>query len=69
MKVKLERVATLWKNRKNIPIVVEGDAHSKPVVGERFWVGKYFRTGKVQKIIDDNTFETFNSRYKWIKIN
>lgn len=37
---------------------------SKPEVGSSFYLGS-FRSSTVQEIIDDNTFRTFNSIYKW----
>ena len=39
-----------------------------PKIGERFTLvglGRWFSTSLVQKIINDNTFETYNSIYKW----
>jgi hypothetical protein len=41
-----------------------GNAHYQPTVGERFWVNS-FSTSLVQEILDDNTFRTYNSIYKW----
>ena len=59
----------------NIPT---GDVHmgifySEPKIGERFNLGalsfkekrRGFSTSAVQEIIDDSTFKTYNSIYKW----
>ncbi len=35
-----------------------------PTLGERFYIGD-FSTSGVQEIIDDNTFKTYSSIYKW----
>ena len=38
-----------------------------PTIGERFKLGS-FNTSGVQKIIDENTFETYSIVYKWEKM-
>lgn len=43
---------------------VNKDRFQKPEVDKRFWVGG-FTTSVVREIIDDNTFRTFNSIYRW----
>lgn len=37
----------------------------KPTVGERFWCSTYWSTSGVQEIIDENTFKTYSSIYRW----
>jgi len=39
-----------------------------PEVGERFPLMSWWSTSLVQKIIDDNTFETYNSIYRWEEV-
>jgi len=39
----------------------------QPKIGERFYVDYYWSTSVVTEIIDDNTFKTLNSIYKWYK--
>lgn len=53
-------------------INIEDNSFHKPTIGERFTlVGYYnwFSTSMVQEIIDENTFKTCNSIYKWEIIN
>lgn len=40
-----------------------GDFVRKPILGERFWVGRNWSTSVVTEIIDDHTFRTLNSIY------
>lgn len=40
----------------------------KPVVGKAFFISTY-KTSLVQEIINENTFKTLNSTYKWEIIN
>ncbi len=35
-----------------------------PVLGERFWLG-WWSTSDVTEIIDNNTFKTYSSIYRW----
>jgi hypothetical protein len=42
-----------------------GEFISEPKVGDRFYVGLYWSTSIVTEIIDDKTFKTLNSIYKW----
>ena len=60
-----ERKDALYPNNKEVGYVKEGDFIAKPEIGKNFWVGRTFRTSLVQEIIDDNTFKTDNSVYKW----
>ena len=51
--------------------VKEGYIQKEPTVGEEFWVftiSTYFHTSIVTEIIDDHTFKTFYSTYKWEKL-
>lgn len=38
---------------------------SEPVKGECFWVGTSFRTSLVTEVLENNTFKTMNSIYKY----
>jgi hypothetical protein len=55
----------------NIPVgeVHEGQFIEKPEIGSPFWCGHDWRTSLVTEIIDDSTFKTLNSIYKWEHIN
>lgn len=44
-----------------------GKMSQPPEVGHPFWIDN-FRTSTVQNIIDENTFETYNSIYHWEKL-
>lgn len=41
-----------------------GDELVPPTVGERYWIGNYWSTSPVVKIIDKNTIKTTYSTYK-----
>jgi hypothetical protein len=43
---------------------VKPEEFELPILGERFWLG-WWSTSNVKEIIDDNTFRTYNSIYKW----
>lgn len=48
--------------------IAEGFTENIPTVGERFTIAGFntwFSTSAVQEIIDENTFRTHNSIYKW----
>lgn len=53
----------------------EGEFSEAPIVGECFWmqyekdVDSWFRTSVVIEIIDENTFRTLNSIYRYEPIN
>ena len=68
MKVKLTKLEELKDalHPFNIEVGYEkiGNAENIPTLGERFWVGS-FSTSGVQEIIDDNTFRTYSSIYRW----
>ena len=53
-----------YPNNIEVGYSTQGKFYNAPKVGERFWVGS-FRTSTVQEIIDENTFKTKNSIYKW----
>jgi len=38
---------------------------NKPTVGDRFWIDGNWSTSAVQEIIDESTFKTYNSIYKY----
>ena len=49
-------------------IDINDDSFRRPAIGERFTLVGYkrwFSTSEVQEIIDENTFKTWNSIYKW----
>ena len=73
MKIKLEKLSELpdaiHKNNIEVGKVVEGELLSEPKVGELFWVGSWYRTSTVKEIIDEHTFKTCNSIYRWTPIN
>lgn len=71
MKVKITKLKELEDAEypNNIPEGFERidyfwPGQGEPVIGERFWVGR-FNTSLVQEIIDAETFRTLNSVYKW----
>jgi hypothetical protein len=69
MIIKLEKLRES-KNPEHPNNIQDGYTHighlkETPVVGENFWVGINWRTSTVKKIIDENTFETCNSIYRW----
>jgi hypothetical protein len=72
MKIRLEKLSELADARSpnNLPVgfVEVGEMYVEPKVGENFWVGRDFRTSKVQEVIDDHTFRTHNSIYRWSEI-
>ena len=48
--------------------VTEGEFIENPEIGECFWVGDDWRTSWVHEIIDEHTFRTCNSIYRWEEI-
>lgn len=51
---------------------IDSEDFVAPVVGECFLLlssDNYFRTSIVKEIIDENTFKTMNSIYRWEIIN
>ena len=76
MKIELTKVSESKSpehpNNRPIGEVTVGTTESKPTVGSRFVVMRTFTnwliTSDVVKIIDDNTFETYNSIYKWREV-
>lgn len=76
-RVKLVKIQELEKAKhpNNIPINYEKDGFliEEPIINQCFWLytdkwsREGFRTSVVQKIIDKDTFETYNSIYKIIR--
>ena len=51
---------------------IKDSLFKKPIVGKRFTLtslSNWFSTSPVQEIIDENTFKTLNSIYKWESID
>jgi hypothetical protein len=69
MKIRLEKLNELPDalHPHNIPTgyIKEGDFISEPQIGECFWIGNFWATSTVKEIIDEHTFKTCNSIYKW----
>jgi len=55
----------LYPNNIRVGYVTEGKFVNEPKVGEPFCVGYFFKTSIVKEIIDENTFKTRNSIYRW----
>jgi hypothetical protein len=75
MRVKLTKIRSLLEgshpNNIEEGYVETGYIIKEPTVGQSFLIGnspKWFATSIVTKILDDNTFETMNSVYKWEEI-
>lgn len=75
MKVKLTKIKSLLEgshpNNIEEGCVETGYATKEPTIGQSFYISdnsKWFATSIVTKILDDNTFETMNSVYKWEEI-
>jgi hypothetical protein len=73
MKIKLEKLNelpdALHPNNIEVGYVKEGEFLSEPKIGECFYVGHYWRTSTVKEIIDEYTFKTCNSIYRWSPLN
>lgn len=73
MKIKLTKLKELPDARHPNNIVVgfevEGELISPPKAGSCFYVGWKWRTSIVKEIIDEHTFRTMNSIYKWEPCN
>ena len=69
MQVKLVKLQSLLKfahpNGIEEGHVEEGEFRGSPVPGYPFWVGHFWSTTKVTKVLSDNTFRTLNSIYRW----
>lgn len=48
---------------------MDGKMWDTPKIGDCFYVGDNFRTSYVKEIIDENTFKTCNSIYRFEIIN
>ena len=73
MEIKLEKINELpnAKHPNNIEVgyVKIGKLISTPKVGEQFYLGYTYRTSVVVEIINENTFKTLNSIYRWTLLN
>lgn len=58
----------IHQNNIETGYTVTGPFYGKPEVGKCFWVGGWFRTSFVKEIIDENTFKTCNSIYRWEEV-
>ena len=71
--VQIEKISeldnALLPNNIEVGFSKRGSFIREPKVGERFWIGTGFRTSPVQEIIDENTFKTEDSIYKWFCVN
>jgi len=71
MQILLEKLNELpdaiYPNNIDVGFKKVGDLINPPKVGEAFYIGYYWCTSVVVGIIDDNTFRTLNSIYKWSK--
>ena len=69
MIVKLKKITELPDARHPNNIIVgfekEGKFIDIPKIGDNFYVGYFWRTSRVQEIIDDHTFKTLSSIYYW----
>jgi hypothetical protein len=75
MKIKLTKLEEsknpLYPNNIEVgfeKIIDLGEFKCFPEVGDRFPPISWWSTSPVQRIIDDNTFETYNSIYKWEEV-
>lgn len=69
MKIKLEKIKELpnaiHPNNIEVGFAHVGEFISAPAIGECFWVGSGWRTSVVTEIINENTFKTCNSIYRF----
>ena len=70
MEAILEKISELpdaiHPNNIEVGYVHVGELFADPEVGKCFWVG-WFQTSIVEEIIDESTFRTCNSIYRWTK--
>ena len=72
MKIKLTKIKELEDalNPHNIEegfektFEIPDDFFRIPTIGNRFWASTWWSSG-VQEIIDNNTFKTYSSIYRW----
>lgn len=73
MRIKLEKLKelpdALHPNNIEVGYAIEGCFVEEPKVDECFWIGDFYWTSLVKEIIDENTFKTCNSVYRWTKID
>lgn len=71
--IRLEKIEELHdaKHKNNIFVGYKKDGFfiNEPVVGQRFYVSHYYSTSVVTEILNENTFKTLNSVYKWYFID
>jgi hypothetical protein len=69
MKIKLEKLEelpdALHSNNIEVGHIKIGEFLEKPEVGKPFYIGYNYRTSDVQEIIDEFTFKTYNSIYRY----
>jgi hypothetical protein len=69
MRIRLEKIEerddAAVPNKIAVGYSVRGEIREKPEIGKRFYVGYGWSTSPVQEIIDERTFKTFNSVYRW----
>jgi hypothetical protein len=70
MKVKIEKIADNVFDGHHpagvyVGTVKEGALLEMPTIGNNFWVGASWRTSPVVEIIDETTFKTKNSTYRY----
>lgn len=72
MKIRLTKLSELADARhpNNIEVghIVEDEFVDDPKVGFPFYIGSHWRTSIVREIINENTFRTLNSLYRWEEI-
>ena len=72
IRVRLEKLTelpnALHPHNIEVGFVKEGVLVAVPKVGESFWLGLRWSTSVVTEIIDDRTFKTCNSVYRWSKV-
>jgi hypothetical protein len=73
MKVNLKKLKelpdALHPNNIIVGYEIEGEFISEPKIGECFYVGHFWATSTVKEIIDEQTFKTCNSIYRWLPVN
>ena len=73
MKIILEKITELpdakHPNNKEVGYFKEGEMLGEAKVGENFYIDHSFRTSVVTEIIDDHTFKTLNSVYRWREVD
>lgn len=72
MKIKLIKIQeledALHPNNIKEGFEIEGILYKEPTIGESFYVNNYWSTSAVKEIIDNDTFKTYSSIYKIIRL-